>query len=442
MSEALPTDGPPALVRAIGVRGLTLNCLNLMVGASIFVVPALVAQGLGAAAIVSYILCAIAMGLVALCFAEAGSRVSETGGAYAYVSTAFGPFAGYLVGTLLWISNGVLANASIAAVFAGTVGTLVPSLSSWFARTGVLLVVYTILAITNIRGVRTGTRFVEAVTVLKMFPLFLVIVAALVAAPRSNLTWTGMPSPAHLGESALLVIFAFSGFEGALTASGEVRNPGRTVPRAIIAASIFVAFLYCAIQLSAQGILGAELTKYPDAPLAEAVRRVFGPASFVLLLAAAAFSNFGFMGGDILATPRALYAFANQGYLPRMLGAVHPRFRTPYVSIAVYCTLSALMAISGTYRQLALLSVVGTLVIYLSTCLAVLQLRRKGIAGDGPPFRLPGGPTIPLLACGVIVILFSTAHAAEFEALAGILVVAAILFMVSSRAKPVRAGPA
>jgi amino acid transporter len=442
MPEATPTDGPPSLVRAIGVRGLTLNCLNLMVGASIFVVPALVAEGLGAAAIVSYILCAAAMGLVALCFAEAGSRVSDTGGAYAYVATAFGPFAGYLVGTLLWVSNGVLANASIAAVFAGTVGTLVPSLSSGLARTVLLIAIYTVLAITNIRGVRAGTRFVEGVTVLKLLPLFLVVAAGLIGARRANLTWPGFPSSAHLGESALLVVFAFSGFEGALTASGEVRNPGRTVPRAIIFASIFVALLYCAIQLSAQGILGSELPHFPDAPLAEAVRRVYGPAFFIVLLAAAAFSNFGFMGGDILATPRALYAFAREGYLPRPLRAVHPRFRTPHIAIITYCALSAIMAISGTYRQLALLSVVGTLAIYLSTCLAVLQLRRRNVAGDGVPFRIPGGPLVPLLACAVILVLFTTAHLAEFAALAAILVVAAIMFIVSSRVKAMAADSA
>jgi amino acid transporter len=425
------------LVRAIGVRGLAANTVNNIVGSGIFVLPAVVAATMGASAIIAYVICAIAAGLIALSFAQAGSRVSDPGGAYAYIEVAFGPFAGFLSGVLFWFGAQAIAAAAVAAVFAGSLAALVPALGDPIPRAALLVLLFTALAAVNVRGVRTGIKVVETLTVAKLLPLLILVLAGVFFVHPVNLRWAATPTFEQTGTASLLLIFAFLGVEGALTSSGEVVNPSRNVPRGILIALAAVSALYIAIQLVAQGVLGPELALDQAAPLASVADRAFGPAGRVLLAVGAAVSAFGYLSGDMLATPRLLFAFGRDGFLPARVGSVHPRFHTPVMAIVIHAAACCAFALSGTFRSLVVLSTVSTLLIYLGICLAAIQLRRRDVRADGPPFQLRGGPTVPLLACAVVAWMLSSASRTEFLSVAAVLVVASVLYAI----RPKRSGP-
>jgi amino acid transporter len=201
---------------------------------------------------------------------------------------------------------------------------------------------------------------------------------------------------------------------------------------------IGVTVLYIAIQLVSQGILGGELSANAKAPLAEALGRVLGPVGKLIILVGAAVSTFGFVAGDMLASPRGLFALGRNGLLPAVVGKVHDRFRTPHVAIIVHGVAAAAFAISGSFASLVALSVLSALVVYLICCLATIQLQRKDIRIDGAiPFSVPGGPVIPLLATGIIVWLMSSATRQEFIAISVLLaVLTAIFFVMRVRRAP------
>ena len=418
----------PALERAIGVPALAAATVNNIVGSGIFALPAIVAAVLGPAAILAYLVCAAAMGLVTLCLVEAGSRVSTTGGTYAYVETAFGPYVGFLIAVLFWFGSQALASAAVASLLVDSVAVLVPWASTPIPRATILIAVFGSVALANIRGVRPGSRLIEVVTAAKVAPPALLAVAGVVAGHAANLAWTHVPPIADIARASLVLVFAFMGVETALTPGGEVKDPARTVPRGVLAGLLAVVVLYSALQLATQAILGADRARHPAAPLAAAAERAFGAGGGTLMLVAAIISTFGYICGDMLATPRVVFACARDGFLPSRAGAVHPRFHTPYTAIAIHAGVTCALAITGTFRALAVLSVVSLLLIYLACCLATLELRRRDIRADGPPFRVPGGPAVPLLASAVIVWLLTGASRAEFAAVAAMLVVASVLY--------------
>ena len=417
------------LVRAIGVRALAANIVNNVVGSGIFVLPGVVAAVLGSAAVAAYLVCAGAIGLVALCLAEAGSRVPESGGTYAYAERAFGPYVGSLAGMLFWFGGQVVSSAAIATVIVDSAAALVPALSGAIVRGALLVAIYAGFAIVNIRGVRRGVRVMEILTGAKLLPLVLLVVVGMFAVHWRNLVWTYVPSTHDVARGALLLIFAFVGTEGALSSSGEVREPSRTVPRAVLLGLSAVALLYTGLQVVSQGVLGADLATNTSAPLAAVAERAIGGAGRSFLLAAAIVSAFSYLSGDLLASPRLLFAFGRDGLLPSKLASVHPRFRTPHIAIIAHAVSCCVIALTGELQSLVILSVVAVLFVYLACCLGVLELRRRGVQADGAPFRIAGGPVVPLLASGVVVWLLTTASWREYAAVGGVLVVTSVLFV-------------
>jgi len=419
------------LIRAVGVRALTAAIINYTVGAGIFVLPAAVAGTVGAAAPVAYVVCAVAMALIVACFASAGSRVSLSGGTYAYAEIAFGPYIGFMVAMILWFGSAVMASAFVVNVFVEALGQIVPALAGTVAKDAIILVVYAVLAVVNIRGVKIGSRVVQTVTVAKMLPLLILVAFGFFAIHGANLTWPGMPSASNLARTSTVLIFAFLGVESALTPSGEVKDPARTVPRAIFTALALTTILYIAIQVVSQGILGAELATNTKAPLAEAAGRALGSAGKSLVLIGAAISTLGYVAGDMLCSPRGIYALGRDGLIPPIIGRVNTRFSTPDVAIVIHAVLCTVFAISGTYNTLLIVSVLSTLVVYAICCLATIQLKRKNIRDEGAiPFNVPGGPVIPILATGMVVWLMSSSTRQEFTAMAVMAVVLTLLFFV------------
>jgi amino acid transporter len=424
------------LIRALGVPTLTASIVNATIGAGIFVLPAVVAAGLGAAAPIAFVICAVVMALVVTSFAIAGSRVSLTGGLYAYVEVAFGSYIGFLAGVLLWLTN-VLAVAGVASAIVASVGVIFPVVQGAPGRFLVLVLIFAGLALINIRGVRAGAGTVTAMTIAKLLPLLLFIGVGVFFINPAALGWSVWPESDAIGKTVLLLIFAFMGIELALVPSGEVKNPSRTVPRSIFLALAITTALYVAIQLVAQGVLGAELSKFVDAPLAEAASRFLGNAGRTILLVGAVISAFGYVSGDILGSPRTLYAFGRNGILPAKMAAVHPRFRTPHIAIIVHAIIACALSVSSTFQYLAILSNIAALLLYLFCCSAAFELIRRNVISDGTAFSFPGDKVVPFLAVAIVLWILWHATLAEFGVAGIVLVVASgwyALRKVTSRA--------
>lgn len=435
MTPADPTTDPSRseLARVIGVRALTLSVVNVVVGSAIFVVPAAVAAAMGSTAVAAYVVTAALVLLVALCFAEAASRVTATGGAYAYVERTFGPGPGFVVAWLQWLANGSLSAATVANALVGTVSVVAPGLGAGVPRLAVLALVFGGLAWINVRGTREGVRTVVVLTVLKLVPILLLLVWGAHLVRPSELAWTDPIRIGGLGQGLLLLVFGLTGMEIALTPTGEVTNPSRTVPIAAVAGVGLAAGLYVAMHLLAQGILGAELARFPEAPLAEVAGRVFGSGGRVLMLVAALVSTLGYLSGDLLATPRSIHALAEDGLLPAWLGRLHPRFRTPHMAVVAYATVTAVFAAAGSFAELAMLNAIGVLVIYLGVVLALFKLRREGVVADREPIRLPGGALIPAVALVLVVGLLWVAPRDQQLAGLGFVALCGIMYAIRRR---------
>ena len=427
---------PAALERALGTRQLAANIVNTIIGSGIFVLPAAVALALGPSAILAYAACAVVVGLIALCFAECGSRVSVSGGPYGYIESAFGPYAGGLAGSFAYFSQAG-GSAAVANALLETLGNFWPSLRDPASRVLFFMLMYSGLAALNIRGVRSGARLVEIVTLAKLTPLvLLIVVGAFFVKPQNLGGIATLPTWSEFGAATLLLVFAFTGAEGALTPSGEVRNPSRTVPRAILLALLLVTLIYGSVQIVSQGVLGADLANDPVAPLAATAERFAGAWGRTLLLAGAAVSMFGYITSDALGTPRILFALGRARLLPTALGRVHRRFHTPWVAIIVHALVPCSLAIGGSFGPLALLSVVATLFIYIGCAAATLVLRRRGLRNDGAPFVIPGGPLVPIATAAVAIWLLSNATVKEFAAVGVVSALVTVLYLARRSSRP------
>jgi APA family basic amino acid/polyamine antiporter len=422
------------LRRVIGVPGLAAAIFNITIGAAIFVLPAHMAASLGSAAPLAYAICVVATALVAMCLAEAGSRVARSGGPYAFVQAAFGPFVGYLCGVLLWLGL-TLAMGAVATVLLDALGALIPALRGTALRAAVLVATFAGLAMVNARGAAWGSRLSGISTLAKLLPLLAFVVLGLPHVEAGNLSIGTLPPIGTIGEAGLLLMFAFFGMESALQVSGEVVNPSRAVPRAIALALLGVGLLYVSVQLVAQGVLGAALAapETAKAPLAVAAAQFAGPAGSRLILIGMVVSTFGFMTAMMLSTPRTLFALASDRYLPRFLATVHPTYRTPHVAIAIQGVIVCAIALSGTYVKLAIMANVAILLVYLAVCIGAWHLRRRNVAVEGTPFLMPGGAVVPWLAAALVAGLLARATAQAWLLTGAVVAVASLGFVVRAR---------
>jgi len=433
-------DPERALERAIGPWALGANAVNLTIGAGIFALPAVVAVILGPAALLAYLICGALVLLVLCCFAEVGSQVTRSGGAVAYIEEAFGPLAGFLAWVTFALAFAAASDAAIAHVLLDALATGFPALTGSVSRGIALVVLFGGLAAINIRGVRQGTRLAVTTTVAKLVPLLLLVAVGVFAVQWSNLAWPGWPSIEQLGAGTLVLFFAFGGVESALTPSGEIRNPARTVPRGILGAAVAISILYLALQFVAQGVLGSELALGGSSPLVDLGQRVAGTFGRSAVVGCTAVAVFGALAADMIGTPRAFLAASESGMLPRALSRIHPRFHTPWISILAFATVTLLLSLTGGFQELAVLGSMALLLIYLAVCLAALRLRytRPRLPGS---FRAPGGPAVALLASAVVLWVLAHSTRQETLGMAALLALSTLYYLLRKRtARPSSAG--
>ncbi len=418
------------LVRAVGPWAFAASIVSMIVGAGIFAVPAALAACIGPYAPFAFLACGFAIGAVAICFAEGGSRVPTSGGVYGVIEAAFGPLAGYVSGTLLLVCC-VLACGAVAAALADVAATLVPQPLITLVRSTVIVGVIGGIAVVNIGGVARGARLVSGTTMLKLAPLAIFILAGTSGIHVSNFALTVQPDAQGIGRALILAVFALVGMEASLSASGEVMQPNRTIPRALGIAMLSTTILYVTIQFIAQGILGSSLAS-SKVPLADAMAHIH-PALRVVMLAGTALSMFGWLASDILGSPRQLFAFARDGLLPRFLGQVHTRSYAPYVAILCYSTIAIVLALTGTFAELVVLSTLATAALYVGGCAASWLLARRGVALSGTPlnFRFLGAATV--IGISSMLALIALGSRQEILGLGTLIGVSILLYLIQAR---------
>jgi APA family basic amino acid/polyamine antiporter len=376
------------LVRTIGRWSLTALMVNSIIGVSIFRLPSLLAEKIGAYSPLSCLAAGAGILIIAGCIAEVSSRYEETGGLYLYARDALGRFAGLLVAWLTWLTR-IAAPAAAANLFCTYAAQFFPVLDTRTGELAVLAVLIGQLAVVNYIGVKTGEQVSNFFTVVKVGFLLLFVIAGLIALIvrpeiRVPLVWPAA-SARSCFDAMLLLVYAYGGFEGALSVGGESTNPKRDTPIALLTALALIALIYTAVQI-------ITLKTLPDAaasvrPLADASQRFLGPAGAMAIAAAALVSAYGYLSANLLHAPRLTFALAQGGDFPSFFGAIHPRYRTPNVSIVVYAVLVFVFAALGTFQWNAVLSAVSRLTVYGAMAVAVPILRRR--RDDKARFQLP-----------------------------------------------------
>ncbi len=390
------------LKREIGVWGLVSNSINIIVGAGIFLLPVLVFERLGTGSVLAFVVCGFLMMLIMLSFAEIGTQITKTGGAYSYIEEAFGKYAGFLTTNIFIFGAAVMANAAVGNGLADTLAYFFPFFENQWARGILFFVLFGGLAYVNVKGVSKAMSLVKITTIAKLTPLILIVIFGWIFIKPSNLTWTTTPTVMDLGEMSLMLIFAFVGAETALNVGGEIKNPRKTIPKGIVLSIAAVLILYIGIQLVVQGILGASMLDFRSAPIAEVAMRIIGPIGATIVIIGASFSMFGNLSGMTLNMPRVLYAAARDNVMPpKILAHIHSKYATPNVSIIVYAGLGFLFATIGEFKQLAILSSASYLLIYLGVVLSVIKFKITGKM-EKDTYQTPGGYLIPVVSTIVI----------------------------------------
>jgi basic amino acid/polyamine antiporter, APA family len=421
------------LKRSIGVFGLASAVVNMTIGTGIFVLPALAAEHMGNAALFAFLVCGFLIFLIALCFAETGSRFSVSGGAYTYIEFAFGKYAGFLA-NIIFVTSCVLADAASARAVAKTLSFFWPALDAPLFRTLFCFLLFALLAFINIRGAKQGMRFIVISTVAKLIPLLLVVVMG-----TTQMNWSALTITAHfelndLGASTLVLFFAFIGLETAVANGGEFKNPARTVPLGLFWGLLIVLLLYMAIQLITQGVLGSELMKYKEAPITAVAQKLLGTAGLTITVIGTALSMIGAISGEVLGIPRILYAGARDGLMPSFLFKVHPSYATPHYAILVYTACCFILSVTGSIQQLLVLSSASILLIYLGVVLSVFKFRLQKTKTD-TGFKMPGGYTIPVVATIIILWVLSNLTKQELTGVVITLAALSVIYMLMQMVK-------
>ncbi len=421
-----PPEARPELRRELGKWDLTAIGVNQVIGAAIFAMPGTLAAQIGGWSWIAVAAAAVMAMMVALNFAEAASRFDRTGGAYLYTRAAFGRFPSFQVGWMLFVTRAT-SWASVINALADALGYYWPDFRAGALRATLISSVIIAITIINVRGVKQSAYVVNFLTLAKLTPLAVFIVLGLphVSAdalrPETTLTLT------QVSATALLLIFAFGGYEVIPVPAGEARDPKRAVPFAMIATIVIVAIVMTLVQIAALGTFpGLAASK---TPLADASALFMGAWGALLMTAGAAVSMTGNNVGQALSGSRNLFALAEQGDLPGVFGHVHPKFRTPDFAIVFIASVALALALLSDFRSLAAVSALARLVVYAGTCASVLALRREGPA----PFTIPLGPTVPVLALLISIALASGATELQFKVGAAFLVVGAVLYVVARR---------
>jgi len=393
------------LVRAIGRWSMVALVINSIIGSGIFGLPSQLAAALGSYSPLAVLLAGLAIGVIMACFAEVASYFTQAGGPYLYARVAFGRLVGIEMGWMLCLSQ-LSAPAANANLFIIYLGQFWPRATAPLPRFIILTVLVGVLAFINYRGVRSGTQVSNFFTIAKLVPLGIVIVAGSVylLSRHQALPPASPPAPVSAWLKAILImLFAYGGFESALTPMSEAKDPQRDAAFGLFSALLCCTIIYTLVQWVSVGMLPN--ASHSERPLADVASLALGPIGAIIVTIGALISFYGYLSAKILGIPRVPFALAERGDFPRIFAAVHPRFHTPYFSILVFAALTWLLALFGNFAWNLTLSAVARLVYYGVGCAALPILRRKLAARA--LFRMPGGTFFAVLGILICIVLLT-----------------------------------
>ena len=388
---------------------IVLLGINGIVGTGIFLLPNKAYSIIGSASLGVLLFDAVIAGCIALCFAEAASLFTRNGGPYLYAKHALGDFWAFEVGVLKWIVT-VIAWAAMAVGFATALGAAVPALSGDFAKDVISFILIVGLTIVNIFGVNVSKFVNNLITISKLVPLALFIAIGIFFINGANFTPV-FPQDIYVdgsfAQAAVLLFFAYTGFEVIAIAAEDMKNPKKNLPRAIIMCMLLVSVLYMAILAVSIGVLGTNLAN-TKAPVQDAFNVIVGPIGMYIVLVGTLISMGGINFAEAYYAPRVATSMAEDSMLPSAL-AKRNRYNAPYVAAIVTAIASVLLAWSGSFTTLAAISAVSRFTQYLPTCLAVIIFRRKW-ADKARSYTIPGGYLIPVVAIGTSLWMLAQAQ--------------------------------
>ena len=397
------------LVRGIRRWDLVSVVINGIIGAGIFVLPAKSFALIGSYSLIAFFVCALVATLIILCFAEVSSRFTGTGGPYLYSREAFGPAVGFQVGWMNWVArvSAYATNCNLMVVYLGFFWP--PAASGWW-RAIIITTITVVLTVINFIGVRDAAMASNLFAIAKLVPLFLLITVGSFFISPANFSLGQQPSFGSFSTTVLLLVYAFTGFENASVPAGEMVNPRRSLPFAILIGLAIVTFTYIMIQVVSIGTLPNLGTT--ERPLADAAASFLGPIGGSIIAAGAIISALGNLNVNILTTPRIFFAMSARRELPQLLSRVHQRFRTPYVAILITAALMLALTLSSSIIYALTVSTIARLLAYASTCAALPRLRYKK---DAPPalVQVPGGVVISVIAIILSVWLLTNSTRVE-----------------------------
>jgi amino acid transporter len=420
------------LRRALGRWDLTAIGVNQVIGAAIFILPADVARLIGAWGPLAFLAVGLLSTCIALCFAEVGSRFDRTGGPYLPARAAFGRFVGFEVGWMMWFTR-VSSQASVANGLALALAFYYAPLADGLWRSAIITMLTLVLTGINLVGVKQSSWVVNGLTIGKLVPLVMFIATGIWFIDRAH--WSAMPpvTGQQIGAAALLLIFAYGGYEVTGVLAGEAANPKRDVPFAFVMTLLIVATVMTLASVTATGLL-PNLAE-SRTPIADGAALVLGATGAFIVSLGSSMSMAGNNMGQILNGSRSLFALAENGDLPRWFARVHPDYRTPENAILFTAVIALALALTGSFVFLAAVSAVARLVMYLAVCLSTLVLRRRKPNDEMGPalFTIPLGPVVPILATVVAGGILFGATAEQLAAGAAALVAGALLFALARR---------
>ncbi len=407
-SRPTQQPSPNSLVRTIGRWSLTALVINSIIGSGIFGLPSVVSGRLGRQAPLAYLVAGAGMTIIAGCLSEVASQFRETGGPYLYARETFGRFWGIQIAWMTWLSR-IAAGSGTANLFTTYLGQIFPQATQPIYRLAILTLLVGVLAIVNFVGVKSGARVSDFFTAIKILLLTIFIGAGLWwMAVHGAVTAAPLPHPIAAQdwlEAILVLVYAYGGFEAVLLAAGEMRDPRRDVPVALLIGIASVAVIYTLVQV----VVGGTLTD-PAAtqrPIADSAGHILGQGAATAIAAGALLSIYGYLSANMLHTPRLTFALAERGDFPQIFARIHKRFHTPYVSIVLYTVFLLAFTLEGNFRWNITLSAIVRLFTYSSIAIALLILRKRNPHVDA--FRLPAGKLLAIAAILFCIVLLARA---------------------------------
>jgi len=413
------------LNRSISKWAMVLLIINGMIGSGIFGLPAKVFKETGVYSIAAFLVCAVAVFVIILCFAEVSSRFSKTGGPYLYALSSFGKLPAFLTGWLLLVTRFI--------TYAALINLLVSYLSvfaAWFAlpeaRIIVIVLFTLLLAYINHIGIRNTTRINNFLTISKLLPLLLFIVVGSFFIEPAQYEIKHIPDFSSFSSTVLLLVFAFGGFESVLVNSGEVKNPEKNLPFALLLAAVFITTIYILIQVVSIGTLPALASS--DKPLAEAAGLFMGKSGARIIAIGAIFSVAGTLNAIMLVGSRLPYAFSEEKQFPGLFSFIHPKYKTPTWSLLLFMSITIIVSLNYSFLSAASLSAITRVMIYGIVCTTLILLRKKN-PDQANFYKLKHGNTVAVAGILITLWLLSSSRLRELRDV-GIAILAGLVIYI------------